>query len=225
MVAEDTSARKAKIPASAKTAASKPSNRTDADRPQVISDLAAKIVSKPERRITGRPPIYTEDLAKEFCRRIAMGRSLRSVCEDEDMPDSTTVFEWKKRHAGFTELYAHATEERGLTYGDRITDLIDSVLAGEYEVDRARLALDGLKWTAARLAPKQYGDKQTVDINVDMGKTAASVLMELSNRANQIEHNVIDITPVDPSLDKGGDIESNQQDITMLPKDSGKKAR
>jgi hypothetical protein len=49
--------------------------------------------------------------------------------------------------------------------------------------------------------------------------------MELSNRANQIEHNVIDITPVDPSLDKGGDIESNQQDMTMLPKDSGKKAR
>lgn len=167
----------------------------DKSRPQLISDMAAEIMAKPERRITGRPPIYTDELAREFCKRIAMGRSLRSVCEDEDMPDSTTVFEWKKKQAGFAELYAHATEERGLTYGDRITDLIDNVLAGEYEVDRARLALDGLKWVSARLAPRQYGDKQTIDVQVDMGKTAAAVLMDLSNRANVIEAQAIDVTP------------------------------
>ena len=218
-----TSARKAKVASQGKQA-SKTAKQSDASRPQLISDIAAKIISQPER-VQAEKFQYTEELAEEFCKRIALGRSLRSVCEDEDMPDSSTVFLWKRTKAGFMELYVRATEERGLTYGDRITDLIDSVLAGEYEVDRARLALDGLKWTAARLAPKQYGDKQIVDINVDMGKTAAAVLMDLSNRANQIEHQVIDITPVDPSLDKGGDIETNQQDMTMLPKDSGKKVR
>jgi len=166
--------------------------------PQEITNIAAKIASKPERKITGRPPIYTEDLAKEFCRRIAMGRSLRSVCEDDDMPDSSTVFEWKKKQPGFTEQYAHATEERGLTYGDFISDLVFEVLAGEYEVDRARLALDGLKWTAARLAPKQYGERTSVEVTADIGQTAANVLMELTARAKQakqLEHQVVDITP------------------------------
>lgn len=166
--------------------------------PKQISDIAAKIASKPERKITGRPPIYTDDLAKEFCRRIAMGRSLRSVCEDKDMPDSATVFEWKKRHEGFVQQYAHATEERGLSYGDFISDLVFDVLNGDYEVDRARLALDGLKWTAARLAPKQYGDRTSVDVKTDIGATAASVLMELTERARNakaLEHNVIDVTP------------------------------
>jgi hypothetical protein len=191
---------KAKKPVSVKASktSGKPKAKQDAGRPQLISDIAAKIIAKPERRITGRPPIYTEELAKEFCRRIAMGRSLRSVCEDEDMPDSTTVFEWKRKQAGFTELYARATEERGLTYGDRITDLVDAVLAGEYEVDRARLALDGLKWTAARLAPKQYGDKQQVEVTADLGATAARVLMDLTQQAREakaIEHSVIDVTP------------------------------
>lgn len=72
------------------------------------------------------------------------------------------------------------------------------VLNGDYEVDRARLALDGLKWTAARLAPKQYGERTSVDVTADIGATAATVLMQLTERAKAakaLEHNVIDITP------------------------------
>ena len=144
----------------------------------------------------GRPSNYREELAEEFCRRIAMGRSLRSVCEDKDMPGSTTVIEWKLANADFAARYARAMEDRGLSYGDQISDLVNKVLNGEYEVDRARLALDGLKWTAARLAPKQYGDKQSVEVTADIGQTAAAVLMDLTARARQAkENNVIDVTP------------------------------
>jgi hypothetical protein len=60
------------------------------------------------------------------------------------------------------------------------------------------LALDGLKWTAARLAPKQYGERTSVEVTADIGQTAATVLMELTARAKQakqIEHQVVDITP------------------------------
>lgn len=146
----------------------------------------------------GRPSNYNERLAEEFCRRIAMGRSMRSVCDDPDMPGSTTIVEWKLENADFASRYARAMEDRGLSYGDQISDLVNKVLAGDYEVDRARLALDGLKWTAARLAPKQYGDRTSVDVKTDIGATAASVLMELTERARNakaLEHNVIDVTP------------------------------
>lgn len=146
----------------------------------------------------GRPSNYNERLAEEFCRRIAMGRSMRSVCDDPDMPGSTTIVEWKLENTDFASRYARAMEDRGLSYGDQISDLVNKVLAGDYEVDRARLALDGLKWTAARLAPKQYGDRTSVDVKTDIGATAASVLMELTERARNakaLEHNVIDVTP------------------------------
>jgi hypothetical protein len=172
---------------------------SDKDRPQVISDIAASIIAKPVRK-TGRPPKYSREIAREFCRRIALGRSLRSVCEDEDMPDSSTAYRWKDMYTEFREMYASATEERGLTFGDFIADLAFQVLAGEHEVDRAKLALDGLKWTAARLAPRQYGDKQQVSVQHSVSDEAAAVLMALSQRAKdrQLEDQrtkIIDVTP------------------------------
>lgn len=147
---------------------------------------------------TGRPEVYTDEIATEFCERIALGRSLRSVCDDPDMPSSTTVNKWARENGIFASRYAQAREDRGMNYGDKIGDMVDKVLSGEYPPDVARVAIDALKWTAARLAPKVYGDKQSVEINVDMGKTAAAVLMDLSSKATQataIEHRAIDVTP------------------------------
>lgn len=157
-------------------------------------DAPGHIVSDTKKKM-GAPSTYTEELATEFCRMIAEGRSTRWVCEQDGMPDITTIYDWKRRNADFARQYALAMEDRGASYGDRLSDLVEEVLAGEYEVDRARLAIDTLKWTAARLAPKQYGDKQQVDVRVDLGKTAATVLMELSNKAN--EKNLIDVTPTE----------------------------
>jgi hypothetical protein len=156
------------------------------------------VAEKPAAKM-GRPSTYNEEIASEFCRMVAEGRSTRWVCEQDDMPDMSTIYDWKRRHEDFANQYARAMEDRGLSYGDQISDLITKVLDGKYEVDRARLALDGLKWTAARLAPKQYGDKQSVEVTADIGATAASVLMELTARAKQAKqiehHQTIDITP------------------------------
>ena len=162
-----------------------------------VTKAEAKADAKAPAKM-GRPSNYNERLAEEFCRRIAMGRSMRSVCDDLDMPGSTTIVEWKLDNADFASRYARAMEDRGLSYGDQISDLVNKVLEGKYEVDRARLALDGLKWTAARLAPKQYGERTSVDVTADLGATAATVLMQLTDRAKAakaVEHNVIDITP------------------------------
>ena len=47
-----------------------------------------------ETRERGRPSIYTPELRKELCSRLSEGRTLRSVCRDEDMPHRRTVEEW-----------------------------------------------------------------------------------------------------------------------------------
>ena len=60
------------------------------------------------------PPIrqsaYTEKMAAEICARISNGRSLRSVCRDEDMPAQATVFKWLAAQPSFVEQYARARE-------------------------------------------------------------------------------------------------------------------
>lgn len=178
-------------------------------KPKAVKKASGKTVTKSKTPVAdkqvakapakmGRPSTYNQDIASEFCRMIAEGRSTRWVCEQDDMPDMSTIYDWKRRHEDFANQYARAMEDRGLSYGDQISDLVNKVLAGDYEVDRARLALDGLKWTAARLAPKQYGDKQSVEVTADIGQTAANVLMQLTDRAKAakaLEHNVIDVTP------------------------------
>ena len=170
---------------------------------KTISKGNTKVANKPPAKADakapakmGRPSTYNEEIASEFCRMVAEGKSTRWVCEQDDMPDMSTIYDWKRRHEDFANQYARAMEDRGLSYGDQISDLISKVLDGKYEVDRARLALDGLKWTAARLAPKQYGDKQSVEVTADIGQTAAAVLMDLTARAKaKQEHTLIDITP------------------------------
>ncbi len=62
--------------------------------------------------------------------------------------------------------YAHAIEARALAQADEIADLTRRVVRGEVPPDVARVALDGLKWTASRLLPKIYGDRQSVDVAV-----------------------------------------------------------
>jgi len=180
-------------------------------KPKASKRATGKTVSKAKTQIAAKPPVkadakalakmgrpstYNEEIASEFCRMVAEGKSTRWVCEQDDMPDMSTIYDWKRRHEDFANQYARAMEDRGLSYGDQISDLISKVLDGKYEVDRARLALDGLKWTAARLAPKQYGDKQSVEVTADIGATAAAVLMDLTARAKaKQEHTLIDITP------------------------------
>ena len=39
----------------------------------------------------GRPGLYTPELAREICERLAEGETLRSVCRDKHMPDERRV--------------------------------------------------------------------------------------------------------------------------------------
>lgn len=42
-------------------------------------------------RKRGRPSKFTQEIADEICRRLAMGESLRSICRDEGFPTEAAV--------------------------------------------------------------------------------------------------------------------------------------
>lgn len=125
----------------------------------------------------GRPSGYSQELADVICAAIAEGRSVRSICLEEDMPAMSTIFLWLRTHKEFSEQYARAKEMSADTLADEMLDIADDGSNDwmerddgklEYQgdhVQRSRLRIDTRKWIASKLKPKKYGDKLTHEGN------------------------------------------------------------
>jgi hypothetical protein len=127
------------------------------------------------KKKTGRPSIYSEELAARICAELAMGRSLRSVCRADDMPGLETVFNWLRTKPDFSDQYAQAKQESADALVEEMLDIADDgsndyIEDGEgnlkfnsENVQRSRLRVDTRKWIAAKLKPKKFGER--VDMN------------------------------------------------------------
>ena len=153
------------------------------------SDTVADVTGKPQTKEitkTGRPSSYTEQMANLICIRWAEGESLNKICKDEGMPDKATVFRWLASDASFCDKYARARELQAETQFDELIDIVDQPPELSYVTDKngelvevkfdssyvqwMKLRVDTRKWTAARMAPKKYGEQkqpeQTQDLTV-----------------------------------------------------------
>lgn len=120
----------------------------------------------------GRPSVYSEDIAVEICARISNGESLRKILKDDHMPVMSAIFRWlaDERYATFREQYTHAREIQIEHMAEDIMEISDELPSmtaeGKYDsaaVQHQRLRVDSRKWLLSKLAPKKYGDKQTVE--------------------------------------------------------------
>ena len=73
----------------------------------------------------GRPTKYTTDIADKICSQIVVGRSLRSICLAEDMPDLVTIYSWLRNHPEFLKQYDVATSERTETQQEMLLEMGD----------------------------------------------------------------------------------------------------
>lgn len=131
----------------------------------------------PPKNKTGRPTIYSDDLADRICVRLALGESVRSICKDDDMPSQALIYVWLNRNPSFLEQYTRAREEQAETHADQIVDIADETPAllevrdkegnvVDIKLDSAYIAwqkqrIDSRKWNASKQRPKKYGDRVT----------------------------------------------------------------
>jgi hypothetical protein len=151
------------------------------------SDTVADVTGKPQtRKVTtmGRPSVYSEEVANDICIRIALGESLRRICMEDKMPAQSSVYEWLLRHADFAEKYTRARELQAETQFDELTDIVDQPPELNHVVDKngelvevkfdssyvawMKLRVDTRKWTAARMAPKKYGEQKQAEQTQDL---------------------------------------------------------
>lgn len=125
---------------------------------------------------TGRPTVYTPKIARHICHELADGRSLRSICDDDGMPDRSTVYDWLDADAhGFPDQYARARARQAETMLDEIIEIADDTSndttitdsgpkADAEWISRSKLRVDARKWAMSKLAPKKYGDSKALDV-------------------------------------------------------------
>lgn len=174
--------------------------------------------------MTGRPkgnPAWAEDWQEQFLERVRSGvRSVNSISKDDDMPSSYTIYKVLDEDSEFAEKYARATTERADVMLEEVFDIADDnegdvrklsdgrEIVDKDHIQRARLRVDTRKWAMGKMAPKKYGDK--VDMTVDVRGSALSEEEQVS----RIEALIPQIAPIlvglgwtppdEPDGDEGG---------------------
>ena len=105
----------------------------------------------------GRPSSFTDAIADSICDQLIDGKSLRKICEADDMPHRSTVLRWMDDSPEFAAKCARARMLQADALFDDIQDVADNGNADD--VQRAKLRVSTMQWRASKLAPKKYGDK------------------------------------------------------------------
>lgn len=119
----------------------------------------------PKKEVRGRPTIYTVELGERICDEVRNGvHGLTVICDsNDDFPCSKTVKNWL-----FQGIHPEFNENYNMSKRFQAESLADEVLRVAYNakqwgksgaVEKEKLIVDALKWAAAHLAPKRWGDK------------------------------------------------------------------
>ena len=143
-----------------------------------------------------KPTFYTIEIAKEICDRMAGGETLKLICEDENMPSRSAVYQWTCTDKDFRDALSRAREALADMLADEIVVIADTDFS-----TKAKNRIDARKWFAGVIKPKTYGPRVDVSvtetINIDSARRAAleRVQRSISDQLEQDKTQVIDITP------------------------------
>jgi len=144
---------------------------TTAAKPKTAKTAKAK-ATPPKRKSMGRPSSYTPETAAKICALIAEGKSQREIIKMPRMPSQSTMDRWRDEYADFRVQYARARERQADYFAEEIREIADAPVTAKMranpmvlraEMEQRRQKIDAYKWTAAKLAPKTYGDRVQVD--------------------------------------------------------------
>lgn len=144
-----------------------------------------------------RPSKYTDKLASKICEELALGKSMRTVCAQKDMPAMSTVFKWLSENKKFSEQYEKAKQEAADAMAEDLLYIADTPVMGETKtikpdgsieikqdemLGHRRLQIDARKWLMAKMKPKKYGDK--IDMTTDGKALPVPILGGVSVRSD-----------------------------------------
>lgn len=143
---------------------------------------------------------YSEDLALDICTCVAGGMSLTRTLKRPNMPTLTSVYRWIADKPAFKEMLERARTDQADSLADQIRDAADTLEALATDTEKPPLAaqvqahkvrLDALIWTASKLKPKKYSERQQVDITessyLDLLQAIADKEQKASKRTPKVK--------------------------------------
>jgi len=120
----------------------------------------------------GRPTKYTTLLGEEICSAIASSELglIHLVQQNPHWPDRATIFTWRRVNDEFRDLYTKAKEDQCEVVVEYMQEVmnephkwVDENGNNRTDVPMLRLKMDTMKWHAAKLKPKKFGDYKQDD--------------------------------------------------------------
>lgn len=117
----------------------------------------------------------------ELMQRLGAGESLRGICADKGL-HAPSVLAFIDADDRLGEQYARTRAIQGDGYGLKVADVAQDILDKKVAPDVGKAAMDGFKWTAARMASKRWGDKQQHE---HTGANGGPIQMDLSRLSEE----------------------------------------
>jgi hypothetical protein len=118
------------------------------------------------RIIIERMTLYTEELGKLICERVASGELVYKVCQDDGMPDKRTVYAWSFQRPEFGERFRAALVQRAENWGEGIIEDIEICGNSPEAIAKLKILTDTKRWIMGKLL-KNYADKVTLQGDKD----------------------------------------------------------
>jgi hypothetical protein len=110
-----------------------------------------------------RPTKRTPNMVRLILDGLAEGKSLHALCKRSALPSEQTVYAWIREDEDFRASYELA-QELADRFAAEILELADDCSEDQASIAKARLQVDARKWSAARMAPRKWGDRAQVDL-------------------------------------------------------------
>lgn len=109
----------------------------------------------------GKGLTYTPEIAMRICEAAADGDTLVEICSRDDMPGRNTVYRWLTLYPKFFDAYERAKELSAQSLEEEAL-MMARTLKGpndftSVKVQAYNIAMQQLRWSAARRNPRVYG--------------------------------------------------------------------
>lgn len=129
-----------------------------------------------QKKIGGKPTLYTEAILEEILVRLTEGEPLRQICRDAHMPAWRTIYDWLAKDKEKSARFAHARDlgmdaifEDALfiadnpLYGTKSTETDKGTyVSTEDMLGHRKLQIETRFKMLSKWNPKKYGDKQII---------------------------------------------------------------
>ncbi|MFZ1007321.1 MAG: hypothetical protein WAN65_10820 [Candidatus Sulfotelmatobacter sp.] len=131
-----------------------------------------------------RPSCDDPQAVALLCERLVSGMSMQSACATPDVPCHAEVYQRMAADAEFLSIIAQAREMQQHAIIDEIVKMADAATVEDWQV--VKLKIWARQWQASKLAPKTYGDRSTIDANIN-GKLTLEGLVQQAAAKNESE--------------------------------------